>query len=371
MVPLCGPPLLFQLLDWARQHRLASNRVLPICVWGERGVGKTQIIAEYARSRALEFRVYHPAHDTGRGDLLGTSFRDPETNTTHYSPPSFLPAADDVAVVRPDGILLIDELNRADRDVISGLFELIGEGQISQSGYVLPEGWQIVCACNPPEPGYDVTDLDQAMIDRMLHVPFGFDPAAWHTWARRQALEEDVIDFVRLSPDQLTTGPRGLPAAVVPQPTPRAVEFFARLYEPQMDDGLLSLIAEGLLGTDAAPVFMASRQRLERELTAEQIINGAWRRYFPRWLENGRGDLLHKSLTALLRDLETRAIDPGIAQELIGIRDRLDARRAEILMSALAEHLPRWHELMTRLIDGRRRERDILFTPSPEDDLAI
>lgn len=350
----CTPQHLFSLLEWIRTHRLRNGRTLPLCIWGDRGVGKTQVVADFARTRGMEFLTYHPAHDRGAGDLIGELWRDEETNHTHFSAPHFLPSAHDAAALRPTGILLIDELNRASDEVLSGLFELIGEGEIGQSGYQLPPGWQVVCCCNPPSDDYTVNTLDAALIDRMLHVTFSFAPGPWLDWATDQGLEEDVVAYVRENLDQVAVSPPGLPPGVHPLPTPRALEHFATLYEPTMDRDLREIIAYGLLGPTAARTFLRRAPGPGRPLTGEQMLRGLWRRYFPRWLEGGgEGEvLLRKSVGNLLVSLRSQRRDPVVAAALCEIRATLDPRTRGLLAAALEAHQPDWLQLMDAIDAG-------------------
>lgn len=331
---------------------------LPMCIWGDRGVGKTQVVAEYARARGMAFITYHPAHDRGAGDLIGESWRDEETNHTHFATPHFLPTASDATALEPRGIFLIDELNRASADVLAGLFELIGEGEIGRSRYKLPLGWQIVCCANPPGDDYDVTHLDAALIDRMLHVTFGFSGPAWLDWATDEGLEDDVVRFVAENLDRVAVSPPTLPDGVRPQPTPRALEHFATLYEPTMDAGLLDIVARGLLGEDTAAAFLARAPGAGRPLSAEQMLRGLWRRYFPRWREAGAGgqDLISRSLVALLKDLATHPRDPMVAATLCNIRDSLDAHMRSELIGVLGAHCPQWLSLMEAIDAGLAAE---------------
>ena len=79
--------------------------------------------------------------------------------------------------------------------------EPLGEGSIDQCGWRLPEDWGFVCAANPPRPGYDVDELDEALMDRMLHVPLGFDVVRWIAWAETTDIPEDVVGFTARFPE--------------------------------------------------------------------------------------------------------------------------------------------------------------------------
>lgn len=359
----CTTERIFTLLDWIRSHRLRNGHALPLCIWGDRGVGKTQVVSEYARARGMGFITYHPAHDRGSGDLIGEAWRDEETNHTHFSAPHFLPAANDVTALEPRGIFLIDELNRASTEVLSGLFELIGEGEIRRSRYQLPRGWQIVCCCNPPDAEYDVTRLDAALIDRMLHVTFSFSSDAWLDWATDEGLEDDVVEFVRDNVHRVAVSPPELPSGVEPVPTPRALEHFATLYEPTMDTNLLDIVAHGLLGEETAAAFLAREPGEGRPLSADQMIRGLWRRYFPRWHNlSGIGqDLIFRSLLNLLRSLRSHPRDPMLAGALCNIRDGLDPAMRAHLVKALGTHCPDWLQLMEAIDAGLADDEETLF----------
>lgn len=343
-----------EILAWVRAHPLRGGRILPVCFWGPAGVGKTAMVSQFASANNLGIRVYHPAHDQSGEVLVGRAYHDPDTERTHFAVPYFLPTESETTVFARQGILFIDEINRATQPVIAGLFELIGEDRISQSSYELPDGWQIVCAANPEDGEYRVTHLDGAMLDRMLHVWIDWDPDRWISWAAATGLEEDVVRFAA-SNRSLMGGISGqLPDSVAPAPTPRALEYFAALYEPDMPDDLLRTIAEGLLGREAAEAFTSGPRGQDRPLSGEQIIAGVWRRYLPRWSE--RPELIARSLSQLVGWLGERQPDFDIARAACEFRAAIDPGLRRRLNEVLAERSPGWLTLMDKIDEGLRTD---------------
>lgn len=231
----------------------------------------TQSIKAYGKTRDLEIRTYHPAHDVNGSDIVGQAYHDEQSNETRYALPAWLPTEDDA----PEGLLFIDELNRAPQEVLAGLMEPLGEGTIAQSGWELPRGWNIVAAANPSEMGYMVQDLDEAMVDRMLHYAPGWDARHWGSWAQGANVPPEIIDFaLRHQGDLVVTGESQLPLEIEQKlrTTPRTLEYMGALYEPGMPEGLLRVCSQGLMGREAAEAFRELTVSGDRPLEAEQIL---------------------------------------------------------------------------------------------------
>jgi len=98
-------------------------RPTPVCIWGSHGIGKTSLIKEFAHRNGWKFRYCAPAQFEEMGDLHGlpvTHDPDPEVHgdeTTIYLPPDWVPKADESG----PGILLLDDINRADDRILRGL----------------------------------------------------------------------------------------------------------------------------------------------------------------------------------------------------------------------------------------------------------
>jgi hypothetical protein len=240
----------------------------------------TQQIKAYGKARGIPVRTYAPAHDVNGSDIVGTAYRDPETNETRYALPEWLPTEDDP----PEGVLFIDELNRAPQEVLAGLMEPLGEGTIAQSGWTLPRGWNIIAAANPSEMGYMVQDLDEAMVDRMVHYAPGWDARQWGRWAKSAGLDPSIVDFALRNQGKngqhglVVSGEHQLPLEIQNKLrcTPRTLEYMSALYEPGMDEGLLRVCAEGLMGREGAEAFIEQLAEAERPLEAEFVLGEPW-----------------------------------------------------------------------------------------------
>ena len=182
-------PELLNLLDLHLEHRGWP----PLCIWGAHGIGKTEIVRDFARSKRVQFQYLAPAQFEELGDLLGMPAI--VEGQTMLRPPSWAPTASG------PGILLLDDLNRADDRILRGLMPLLqGYGMVS---WKLPPSWRIVCTANPDDGSYSVSTLDPAIMTRLMHVHLEFDATAWSQWARERKIHERDIQFVMAHPELL------------------------------------------------------------------------------------------------------------------------------------------------------------------------
>lgn len=180
----------------------SGERPTPICIWGEHGIGKTRIVQDFARERGWKFAYCAPAQFEEMGDLHGLPMRvdpDPEVvgdEYTTYLPPDWVPKEEG------PGILMLDDLNRADDRILRGTMQLLQE--FAMFSWTLPPRWQIVATANPEGGDYSVTPMDDAMLTRMLHVSMVFDVRAWAAWAMKAGVDPRGIAFVLTYPEAIT-----------------------------------------------------------------------------------------------------------------------------------------------------------------------
>lgn len=331
-----------RLLDHIWTHPLSDGRRIPLLVWGARGTGKTQMIKQYARERGKESVTYHPAHDVSGADIVGEAYYDVESRRTMRAVPEFLPREG-----RGDGVLFVDELNRAPDLVLAGLMELFGEGTISQSGWILPHNWLLVAAANPSELGYKVTELDDAMVDRVLHYAPGWDAPAWAKWASEQGkFKDEVLDFVLGNLGLMETGEHMLPLEIRGKlvATPRSWEYFNALYEPDLSEGLLRVIAVGILGEEAGLAFADRHLGGESPLRFPQLDRGGYEDILQGWIEREREDLMAATTRHLVSALIGRPVETKMAQRLGKYLALLPSGAREEAFAVLARSAPDWVE---------------------------
>jgi AAA domain (dynein-related subfamily) len=182
----------------------AGERPAPVCIWGLHGIGKTELVRDLAHQRGYTFVYLAPAQIEEMGDLVGM----PRivNDRTVFAPPSWAPTAEG------PGILLIDDVNRADDRILRGIMQLLQFYELLS--WSLPPRWLIVLTANPDGGDYSVTPMDEAMLNRMLHVSMQFDPKSWARWAERSGVDERGIHFV-LSYPELVNGMRTTPRSLV------------------------------------------------------------------------------------------------------------------------------------------------------------
>jgi MoxR-like ATPase len=207
---------LTRFLDHVFRRNLAANRGTPVCIWGAHGLGKTMIVEDLARSRGWQFAYVAPAQFEEMGDLHGLPKHAQQDgrDVTLFAPPAWVPTAEG------PGILLLDDLNRADDRILRGLMQLLSNFEMFS--WRLPPRWHIVATANPEGGDYSVTPMDDAMLTRMLHATLQFDAKAWAAWATRAGVDSRGIAFVLTYPEAVT-GRRTTPRSLT--------QFFAQIAE--------------------------------------------------------------------------------------------------------------------------------------------
>ena len=130
----------------------------PVLVRGRHGVGKSQVVYQFAGHAGLPV-VERRASQMTEGDLLGLPSTD--GNVTSWNPPEWFKTACETPVV-----LFLDEVDRATPEVRQGIFELTDSRKLA--GFTLHPETLIFAAVNGGEHGeqYQVGEMDPAELDR-------------------------------------------------------------------------------------------------------------------------------------------------------------------------------------------------------------
>ena len=220
----------------------------------------------FARERGWKVAYCAPAQFEEIGDLHGLPTRidpNPERHGdeyTAYLPPEWVPREEG------PGILLLDDLNRADDRILRGLMQLLQNFEMFS--WTLPNKWQIVCTANPEDSDYSVTPMDDAMLTRMLHVSLRFDVRAWAAWALRHGVDSRGVDFVLTYPE-LVSGQRTTPRSLV-----QVFTHLARIPDLKKDLARVSILARSGLDDATANAFLAFvNDDLDLRVSGEDILD--------------------------------------------------------------------------------------------------
>jgi hypothetical protein len=157
----------------------------PVLLEGPTGIGKSEVVQGLARRLGVQFTVLDLSL-LEPPDLVGLP--QIEAGRTTYATPRLLPRDG-------EGILMLEELNRAERYIQQPALQLLSARRLHE--YELPPGWSCCAAINPEAADYQVTPLDPALKARFLYLPVRADRGAWLAWAVRNNLHPAVLALAR------------------------------------------------------------------------------------------------------------------------------------------------------------------------------
>lgn len=281
-----------------------EGRVTPF-IWGHRGLGKSSLVQQTAVSNVWGF-VDLRCSQLEASDVRGLPER--IDGRTHYLPPADMPIGDltieaiqeelakelgigsmvkdipakiaatlekaDLETERryylklqqlqprfQHGILFIDEVNRAQDDVLQAIFQLVLDHKVGQ--YVLPPGWSVVAAGNFQE-GYMVSGFnDPAFLDRFCHMTLSAGETTLEEWIHYMSdvhgeKAAEVIEFASQNTKHLDGDIAGELGFSI-QPSRRSWEAVVRVQQAcdgnTFSQGSIFEVLAGLLGRELAQSF--------------------------------------------------------------------------------------------------------------------
>lgn len=240
-----------------------NAKVTPF-LWGPRGVGKTQGVAQYAKETGqnlVELRL----GQMEAGDIIGL----PEIHNgkTYHRPPNWWPEPD------TEGVIFIDEPNRGTRDVLQAIFQLVNERRLYE--HVLPEGWTVIMAANPNTEGYIVADVDdEAFMDRFCHIRVGCTHPEWISYAEDNGFSNHVVNYLKLTPSVLGNKEIDFPRFDEDiTPSPRSWDAVSRLLNAGLPDKFVMEVCFGLIGTSATTAFIESMKDFDKPVACEDVLS--------------------------------------------------------------------------------------------------
>jgi hypothetical protein len=164
------------------------------------------------------------------------------------------------------GILLIDDVNRADDRILRGIMQLLQNYELVS--WKLPKGWQIVLTANPDGGDYSVTPMDFAMLTRMMHISLSFDVKRWALWAERNGIDTRGISFVLTYPEIVTGGERTTPRTLV-----QFFESIADIKDLKANLSIVKMLADACLDMNTVTTFISFLNNdLSKLISPDEIL---------------------------------------------------------------------------------------------------
>lgn len=251
------------------EHTIATNARAeangrprtPLCIWGQHGIGKTQLVQQVAEKQGYKWAYIAPAQFEEMGDLVGMPRIEAQNGDTAtvFSAPEWVPREEG------PGILLIDDVNRADDRILRGIMQLLQNYELVS--WKLPPKWQIVLTANPDGGDYSVTPLDFAMLTRMMHITMVFDVKRWAWWAEKNGVDPRGISFVLTYPETVT-GDRTTPRTLV-----QFFESISGIKDLNQDLALVKMLGDACLDPATVSAFISFvNHNLARLIAPEEIL---------------------------------------------------------------------------------------------------
>jgi hypothetical protein len=254
---------------------LLSNSRKPILLRGRHGIGKSQVVFQFAESIGLPV-VDRRASQMTEGDLLGLP-KQTDSDTTEWCPPTWFKTACTTGVV-----LFLDEVDRATLEVRQGIFELCDSRKLA--GNALHPDTLVVACVNGGEDGeqYQVGEMDPAELDRWTTFDLAPTVEDWLSWADGNVVGL-VWDFINDNHTHLEHKDDFEPNKKYP-----SRRSWVRLSETLRDNGLespedlrklkgtgvLYALINGFVGFEGATAMCDYLENYNKLVTVKDILDG-------------------------------------------------------------------------------------------------
>lgn len=242
-------------------------------------LGKTFTLIDFRLAQCEIADIIGMMRHVDVGEVTHTVFKDgvktTETKTVHNV------TIHDVAEWFPQdpdshGILFLDELFRAPRDIQNAIFELALDYKYHFKE--LPIGWRVVSASNDNMDLYNGAFPDPALYDRFLKIDFRPTVKEWLDFARSVGTHKAIVKYIEKIPNDLSQESMEQGKAC---PSPRAwinlskviihMEKTNNLLKDDLDYTLL--LAKGYLGDTVAMNFIEYIRKNYKIFSGKDIVS--------------------------------------------------------------------------------------------------
>jgi len=253
--------------------QFSMEKQLPVILWGEAGVGKTDIVGQASRDLKYNLVTLHLATQDV-ADLIGV----PQgiDGRTVYAKPSWFIDSDSnptqVDVNRPT-VYFLDEFNRGSRPVLAAMLPFLLTGKIHEHTIRKDMGDCVIAACNFSDDDYDVTELsDKALRDRCGHVIVRPEADEFLDFSKG-VLDDNTWEMIKANPEIVNIAVKELDFKVEPSRR-KLCQVMPHFKDKDMDwvQAIGLNILQAYLGEDFATIWFKNFKKRDNGLTVEEIL---------------------------------------------------------------------------------------------------
>jgi hypothetical protein len=218
-------------------------------IQGQPGVGKSAIVAEYAKSIGAEFvdarLAYYAPQDVQGFPYLHSN--DEGEKTMRFSKPAFWPKT-------ATPVIALEEFNCATRAVQNVALQLLNDNRVGD--HELPKDAFVCLLGNRAQDRVNIEKLSSAVINRIVNIVIKLDLNDWVKWAQKNGIDPMITAFLRFRGDLLTTFSGAKWDGVSNFASPRTWEKASKIYQTSTNRTIRHALLNGVLGEGAAAEFV-------------------------------------------------------------------------------------------------------------------
>lgn len=219
----------------------------------------------------------------------------------------------------PEGILFLDEWTRSDKSTVKAFFTMI-EDRTVHGHALVPPGVQIVAAMNPSDSGYSVNEAEKdcAFRRRLSFVSVVINTSLWLEYAKKN-FHPYVVEFIQSLPSTLYDAKLRDAGKAYPCPATwekvSTVLCNADINKIKLTNGGVSLTIAGCIGQTTCSQFTAFIADNEILINPTEVLQmyteeSDVRKKVQRFVRLARNDVLNELSTGVAINLMTDQPDP-------------------------------------------------------------
>jgi AAA domain (dynein-related subfamily) len=287
-----------------RSTKLAISHIFKIGrtphLIGKHGLGKSSVVAQWCKENGYKMVDVRLGQMADAGDIIGLPEFHTDSNGVKYTKyvlPDFFPR-------EPKTVIFLDEINRASKDLLQAVFELIYDKRLK--GVDLPADCHVIAASNPATDDYAVLDFsDSAFQDRFVHLNFSPKESEFVEYMKTKGYAHSgMLAFLTEDPRMMDDGNLQAVDLSFVKPSRRSWDAafqIERAYDNgEMDKSMFMEIASGIVGSTATIAAIAYKESHVGSLKGADLIDtyhtGEIRSRLLKAVEKGRTDIIGNSL---------------------------------------------------------------------------